>query len=154
MINRIVLVGRLTKDPDLKYTPNGVAVARFTLAVNRTFTNQNGEREADFPNIVVFRKQAENAANFLKKGSLVGVEGRIQTSSFDGQDGKRVFMTEVVADSVQFLESRKEQERRMYGQDNGVQDQPYNQQQNNRSNDQGPMWNGEPLTVPDDDLPF
>ena len=144
----------MTKDPELKYTPNGVAVARFTVAVNRTFTNQNGEREADFPNIVVFRKQAENVANFTKKGSLVGIEGRIQTSAFDGQDGKRVFMTEVVANSVQFLESRAEQERRMYGQDNGVQDQPSQQQQNARSGNQGPEWNGEQLTVPDDDLPF
>lgn len=106
MINRVVLVGRLTKDPELKYTQTGVAVTRFTLAVNRTFSSQSGEREADFVNCVTWRKQAENTANFLKKGSLTGIEGRIQTSSFDGQDGKRVFMTEVVADSVQFLEPR------------------------------------------------
>src|SRR3954453_20178375 len=106
MINRVVLVGRLTKDPELRYTPSGIAVARFTLAVNRKFSNQQGEREADFINCVVWRKQAENTANFLRKGSLAGVEGRIQTGSFDGQDGKRVFMTEVVADSVQFLEPR------------------------------------------------
>lgn len=106
MINRVVLVGRLTKEPELKYTQTGVAVCRFTLAVNRTFSSQSGEREADFINCVTWRKQAENTANFLKKGSLAGIEGRIQTSSFDGQDGKRVFMTEVVADSVQFLEPR------------------------------------------------
>src|SRR4029078_4404867 len=99
MINRVILVGRLTKDPDLKYTQGGVAVCRFTLAVNRTFSNQQGDREADFINCVTWRKQAENTANYLKKGSLTGIEGRIQTSSFDGQDGKRVFMTEVVADS-------------------------------------------------------
>lgn len=106
MINRVVLVGRLTKDPELKYTQSGIAVTRFTLAVNRTFTNQQGQREADFINCVTWRKQAENTANFLRKGSLTGIEGRIQTSSFDGKDGNRVFMTEVVADSVQFLEPR------------------------------------------------
>lgn len=106
MINRVVLVGRLTKDPELRYTPNGVAVARFTLAVNRTFSNQQGEKQADFINCVVWRKQAENTANFLHKGSLAGIEGRIQTGSFEGQDGKRVYTTEVVADSVQFLEPR------------------------------------------------
>lgn len=106
MINRVVLVGRLTKDPDLRYTPSGAAVARFTLAVNRTFTNGQGEKEADFINCTVWRKQAENTANFLKKGSLAGVEGRIQTGSYEGQDGKRVYTTEVVADSVQFLEPK------------------------------------------------
>ncbi len=106
MINRVVLVGRLTKDPELKYTPAGVAVATFTLAVNRTFSNQQGEREADFINCVVWRKPAENTANFLKKGSLAGVEGRLQTRNYEGQDGKRVYVTEVVADSVQFLEPR------------------------------------------------
>ena len=106
MINNVVLVGRLTKDPELKYTQGGVAVTRFTLAVNRPFTNQQGQREADFVNCVTWRKQAENTANFLRKGSLTGIEGRIQTSNFDGKDGNRVFMTEVVADSVQFLEPR------------------------------------------------
>ena len=106
MINNVVLVGRMTKDPELKYTQGGVAVTRFTLAVNRPFTNQQGQREADFVNCVTWRKQAENTANFLRKGSLTGIEGRIQTSNFEGKDGNRVFMTEVVADSVQFLEPR------------------------------------------------
>lgn len=106
MINRVVLVGRLTKDPELRYTPSGVAVARFTVAVNRTFSNQQGEKQADFINCVVWRKQAENTANFLRKGSLAGIEGRIQTGSYEGQDGKRVYTTEVIADSVQFLEPR------------------------------------------------
>lgn len=109
MINRVVLVGRLTKDPELRYTPSGIATARFTLAVNRTFTNQQGEKEADFINCLVWRKQAENAANYLSKGSLAGVEGRIQTGSYEGQDGKRVYTTDVVADSVQFLEPRNGQ---------------------------------------------
>lgn len=106
MINRVVLVGRLTKDPELRYTPNGLPVARFTIAVNRTFSNQQGEREADFISCVAWRKQAENLANFTRKGSLLGVDGRIQTGSYEGQDGKRVYTTEVVADSVQFLEPR------------------------------------------------
>ncbi len=106
MINRTVLVGRLTKDPELRYTPSGVAVTRFTLAVNRTFNNAAGEKEADFINIIVWRKPAENVANFLKKGSLAGVDGRIQTGSYEGTDGKRVYTTEVVADSVQFLEPK------------------------------------------------
>jgi len=106
MLNRVVLVGRLTRDPELRYTPNGVAVAQFTLAVNRPFTNQQGEREADFINCVVWRRQAENVANYLKKGSLAGVDGRLQTRSYDGQDGRRVYVTEVVAESVQFLEPK------------------------------------------------
>lgn len=106
MINRVVLVGRLTRDPELRYTPSGVPVSSFTLAVNRTFTNQQGEREADFINCVVWRKTAENVANYLRKGSLVGVEGRIQTRSYENQEGRKVYVTEVVADSVQFLEPK------------------------------------------------
>lgn len=84
MINRIVLVGRLTKDPELRYTPNEIASCRFTVAVNRTFQNQQGEREADFISCKAWRKQAENLANFMKKGSLIGLEGRIQTGSYEG----------------------------------------------------------------------
>lgn len=104
MINRVVLVGRLTKDPELRYTPSGIPMARFTLAVNRTF----GEREADFIGCLAWRKQAENLANFMKKGSLIGVEGRIQTGSFEGQDGKRVYTTDIVADAIQFLEVKRD----------------------------------------------
>lgn len=106
MINRTILVGRLVADPELRYSQTGIPVCRFRLAVNRPFANQNGEREADFINCVAWRKQAENLANYMRKGSLVGIDGRIQTSSFEGSDGKRVFMTEVVADSIQFLESK------------------------------------------------
>src|SRR5690606_8502392 len=140
MMNRTVLVGRLTKDPDLRYTPSGVAVATFTLAVNRTFTNQQGEREADFINCVVWRKPAENAANYFKKGSLAGVDGRIQTRSFEGQDGKRVYITEVVAESVQFLEPKK---------DNNQQN---NYQSNNQSN-ADPFDRGQSIDISDDSLP-
>jgi single-strand DNA-binding protein len=142
MLNRVVLVGRLTKDPDLRYTPNGVPVATFTLAVNRPFSNQSGEKEADFINCVVWRKPAENAANFLKKGSLAGVDGRLQTRSYDGQDGKKVYVTEVVADSVQFLDSKpsgekKEQKQQRYTADPG---DPF-------------QGNGQ-ININDDDLPF
>lgn len=106
MLNRVVLVGRLTKDPEFRTTPNGVSVATFTLAVNRTFTNAQGEREADFINCVTFRKQADNVNNYLSKGSLAGVDGRLQSRSYENQEGRRVFVTEVVCDSVQFLEPK------------------------------------------------
>lgn len=106
MLNRTVLVGRLTKDPELRSTPNGVNVGTFTLAVNRTFTNAQGEREADFINVVVFKKQAENVEKYLSKGSLAGVDGRLQTRNYENKDGQRVYVTEVVADSVQFLEPK------------------------------------------------
>jgi single-strand DNA-binding protein len=109
MINRVVLVGRLTRDPELRYTTNNIANLRFTVAVNRQFSNQNGERQADFISCVAWRAQAENMARFLKKGSLVGVEGRIETGSYQGQDGQMRYTTDVIADSVQFLEPRSAQ---------------------------------------------
>ncbi|SEO41034.1 single-strand binding protein [Amphibacillus marinus] len=162
MLNRVVLVGRLTKDPDLRYTANGVAVANFTIAVNRPFSNQQGDREADFINCVIWRKPAENLANYMNKGSLIGVDGRIQTRSFDGQDGKRVYVTEVVADSVQFLESRNSSNgstSRNSGQGSGSyqSEQHQNQQQAPIQQDQqsgGPNHNLEPIDISDDDLPF
>ena len=107
MINRVTLVGRLTKDPN--FTENQVSVANFTVAVNRTFKNKNGEQEADFINVVTFRKQAENVNNYLSKGSLVGIDGRIQTRNYENKEGQRIFVTEVVADSVQFLEPKSQQ---------------------------------------------
>ncbi len=139
-MNRVVLVGRLTKDPDLRYTPSGVPVATFTLAVNRTFTNQQGEKEADFINCVIWRRPAENAANYLKKGSLAGVDGRIQTRSYEGQDDKRVYITEVVAESVQFLDTRNRNQPNQ-------QSQPHNQGFTN----EGHFANTRPY---DDNLPF
>lgn len=105
-MNKVFLIGRLTKDPELRYTSSNIATASFTVAVNRTFTNQNGEREADFINIVVWRKQAENVKNYLNKGSQVAIDGRIQTRTYDGQDGQRRYVTEVVADNVQFLDTK------------------------------------------------
>ncbi len=161
MINRVVLVGRLTKDPDLRYTPAGVAVATFTLAVNRTFSNQQGDREADFINCVIWRKPAENVANFLKKGSLAGVEGRIQTRSYDGQDGKKVYVTEVVADSVQFLEPRNASNNQGGSFGMNQQNQGVNAGNPFEAPSQKPSFNDDPfggtsktIDITDDDLPF
>lgn len=103
MLNRIVLIGRLTRDPELRFTPNGKAVCSFTLAVDRPFTNQEGNREADFINIVVWNKQGENCAQYLAKGRLAAVDGRLQIRSYEGNDGQRRYVTEVIADSVRFL---------------------------------------------------
>src|SRR5690606_20661485 len=106
-MNTVNLIGRLTKDPELKYTPSGMAICKFTVAVNRDFTNQSGEREADFINCTAFKKTAENLSNYQTKGSQIGVVGRIQTGSFEGQDGKRVFTTDVIVDRVEFLGSKQ-----------------------------------------------
>lgn len=103
MINRVILVGRLTRDPELRYTPSGVAVTTFTLAVDKQFKNAQGEREADFISVVAWRQTAELCAQYLKKGSQTGVDGRLQTRSYDNKEGKRVYVTEVVAENVQFL---------------------------------------------------
>ncbi|WP_078414504.1 single-stranded DNA-binding protein [Priestia abyssalis] len=168
MMNRVILVGRLTKDPELRYTPNGVAVATFTLAVNRAFTNQQGEREADFINCVVWRRPAENVANFLKKGSLAGVDGRIQTRNYEGQDGRRVYVTEVLAESVQFLEPKGSGGGDFGGQGGFAggsgQGFPFGQGQDQNRNpkssgytrvDDDPFANsGETIDISDDDLPF
>ncbi|MEX6170645.1 single-stranded DNA-binding protein [Staphylococcus haemolyticus] len=142
MINRVILVGRLTKDPEFRTTQSGVNVATFTLAVNRTFTNAQGEREADFINIVVFRKQADNVNNYLKKGNLAGVDGRIQSRSYENKEGQRVFVTEVVADSVQFLEPKNN------NQQNG---QPQ-QQRGQAPAGNNPFDNG--TDIDNSDLPF
>ena len=104
-MNKVFLIGRLTRDPELRYTDSNVPVATFSIAVNRNFTNQAGEREADFINIIVWRKQAENVKNYIKKGSQVAIDGRIQTRNYE-KDGQRRYVTEVVADNVQFLDSK------------------------------------------------
>ncbi|MBC1231525.1 single-stranded DNA-binding protein [Listeria booriae] len=151
MMNRVVLVGRLTKDPELRYTPAGVAVATFTLAVNRNFTNQAGEREADFINCVIWRKPAENVANYLKKGSLAGVDGKVQTRNYEGQDGKRIYVTEVLAESVQFLEPRNAN-----NQSNTVSQGDYQAGMNNQQQPASTaiIDDGKPIDISDDDLPF
>lgn len=111
-MNKVMLIGRLTAKPELKYTGSNLPFARFSVAVNRTFSNAQGQRETDFINVVVWRKQAENVCNFLDKGSLVSVEGRIQTGSYDDKDGNKRYTMEVVADSVQFLESKSQSQNR------------------------------------------
>ncbi|EZM81580.1 single-stranded DNA-binding protein [Streptococcus pyogenes] len=141
MINNIVLVGRMTKDAELRYTASQVAVATFTLAVNRRFKEQNGEREADFINCVIWRQSAENLANWAKKGALIVVTGRIQTRNYENQQEQRVYVTEVVAESFQMLESRNSQQQS--GQDNSS--------QNDNSQ---PFGNSNPMDISDDDLPF
>lgn len=139
MINNVVLVGRLTKDPDLRYTTSGTGVATFTLAVNRNFTSADGTREADFINCVIWRKPAETLANFAKKGVLIGVTGRIQTRSYDNQQGQKVYVTEVVADNFQLLESKKADNTR--------------NRQNVNSATADPFSNTS-IDISDDDLPF
>ena len=105
-MNKVFLIGRLVRDPELRYTSSNIPVATFSLAVNRNFTNQNGEREADFINIVVWRKQAENCKNYINQGSQVAIDGRLQTRSYDDQNGQKRYVTEVVADNVQFLDTK------------------------------------------------
>ncbi|MFS9315471.1 single-stranded DNA-binding protein [Streptococcus infantis] len=138
MINNVTLVGRLTRDPELRYTTSDVAVATFNLAVNRNFKGANGEREADFINCMIWRKQAELFADWCKKGNLVGITGRIQTRSYENQQSQRVYVTEVVADTFQPLEKRDNSE--------------------NQSNieEQMPASFGatNPLDISDDDMPF
>ena len=123
MTNRVVLIGRLTKDPDLKHSESNLPILRFTIAVNRTFTDQNGQKQADFINCVAFRKQAENMARFLGRGSQIAVEGRIQTRNYQGKDGNTVYVTKVVAESVQFLESKNSPHSR---QNNGFDSMSFN----------------------------
>lgn len=109
-MNKVILVGNLTKDPELTTTTNGISVCRFTLAVQRRYANENGERDADFINIVVWRAQGENCYKYLKKGSKAGVAGSIQTRTYDAQDGTKRYATEVVAEEVEFLASKQGQE--------------------------------------------
>lgn len=181
MINNVVLVGRLTKDAELRYTQSNIAVATFTLAVNRPFKNDAGEREADFINCVIWRQSAENLANWAKKGSLIGVTGAIQTRNYDNQQGQRVYVTEVIASNFQMLESRNNQQNNQGYQDNyggyqqqGRSNQGNNFQNGNSSGQQGSFFEGNttnpvpdftrdnnpfgsssnPLDISDDDLPF
>ena len=178
MINNVVLVGRLTRDPDLRFTPSGVATANFTLAVDRNFTNQQGQRDADFINCVVWRKAAENFANYTHNGSLVGIEGRIQTRNYENQQGQRVYVTEVVVSNFSFLESKAQADayRQQNGggqgyapQGQGYQANPYgtpaaNQAQpggftNNNTSEAQPSAdpfadNGDTIDIADNDLPF
>ncbi|KGL46353.1 single-stranded DNA-binding protein [Listeriaceae bacterium FSL A5-0209] len=170
MMNMVGLEGRLTKDPEMRYTPSGVAVATFTLAVNRSFTNEQGEREADFIQCVAWRKQAELVADSLKKGSLVGIQARIQTRYYDGADGKRVYVTEVVVEKVHFLEARNargnahpapsdDQAPPSYGRNQEPSRQPTPSgaaasTAAHASSYQGHTDADQPIDISDDDLPF
>ena len=134
-MNRVMLVGRLTTKPELRYTGSNLPYSRFSVAVNRTFSNAQGQREADFINIVVWRKQAENVCNFLNKGSLVSIEGRLQTGSYDDKDGNKRYTMDVVADSVQFLESRAQSQSRAQSMSgNDSEPSPYDYQNNDYAN--------------------
>src|SRR5699024_956551 len=140
-LNRVVLTGRLTRDPDLKYTQNGVAVANGNIACNRPFKNQQGENEADFINFVVWKKAAENLANYMKKGSQIGIDGRLQTRTYENNNGQTVYRNEVVDDSVQFLESR------------GSNQQQSQQTQQPQQNQQNQTFEQAGVEI-SDDLPF
>ena len=156
MINNVVVVGRLTRAVDLRYTSNGTAYASFTLATDRDFKNQNGEKETDFINCVMWRKPAENLANYTKKGSLIGVEGRIQTRNYENEQGQRVYVTEVLAERFHFLESSKTTNNDVLSNE-GTNTLGFNKNQNSSGN----FANSDPFTsggdvfnVNDDDLPF
>lgn len=163
MINNTVIVGRLTKDADLRYTGSGIAVASCTVAVERAFTNGQGERETDFINVVAWRKTAEVISNFTSKGSLVGITGRIQTRNYTNNEGRKVYITEVVCENFQMLEPKSVTEKRK--QDNQSSSSKSNQQNYSASNqsnknDDYPRYedamndNNETIDISDDDLPF
>lgn len=163
MLNRVILIGRLTKDPELRYTPAGVAVTQFTLAVDRPFTNsQSKEREADFINIVTWRQLAETCANYLRKGRLTAVEGRIQVRNYDNSEGKRVYVTEVIADNVRFLESNSSGGNREEGAGSSNANASYGGKSGGGGNRGGEsreqqdpfIDDGKPIDISDDDLPF
>lgn len=146
-MNRVVLVGRITKDPDLRYTSSQIAVVSFTIAVNRTYQKQNGEREADFINCVVWRTQAENLAKFVKKGQLIGVDGRIQTRTYE-QDGQTRYVTEVLCDQITFLEpksSSNSNSNNEFNKNNDVKNEP----------EEDDFYKStEKLNISEEDLPF
>lgn len=149
MLNRVVLIGRPVKDPELRYTPTGTAITQFILAVDRPFTNSEGEREADFIPVQTWRGLAETVASFLKKGKLVAVEGRIQVRHYDNSEGKRVYVTEIVADNVRFLDKKESTEA-------GKQNRQESRERGRQSErDQDPFHDdGKPIDISDDDLPF
>lgn len=167
MLNRAILTGRLTRDPELRYTTSGTAVVQATIAVDRQFKNQQGEREADFINLVIWRKAAENFANFTHKGSLIGIDGRIQTRTYENKQGQRVYVTEINVDSFSLLEPRQDnnqQSNNNYSSqapsNNARNATPNSPQQNqnarsNYGNQNNDFGNGEQsIDLADDELPF
>ena len=161
MINNVTLTGRLTRDPELRYTPSNKAVATATIAVDRSRKDEKGERQADFINLVIWNKQAEALANYVKKGHMIGVEGSIQTRNYENQQGQRVYVTEVVVRSFTFLEPRSSQNNQGQNPQQGgnfAGQQPQNnggfqQQPQNFAPDNTP-FGGNPMDSSDDDLPF
>lgn len=148
MINRAIFTGRLTKDVDLRYTKSGTAVATFNLAVKRRFKSANDETESDFIECVIWRKSAENLANLTHKGSLIGVEGRIQTRNYENKQGNRVYVTEVIVDTFSLLESKGQEK------ETGSRTQS-NTQSASKQVVNDPFANSsEPIDISDDDLPF
>jgi len=155
-MNNANLVGRLTRPVDLRYTQTGIAYGSFTLAVNRKYKNKDGEREADFINCVIWKKGAELLANYTQKGSLIGVSGPIQTRSYDNQQGQRVYVTEVLVENFDFLESRKN-DADGFSNAGNINTQNFNKNQNlggNFANNDPFTADGETFEVQDDDLPF
>lgn len=165
MINNVVLVGRLTRDPELRTTGSGTSIATLTLAVDRQFTKASGQREADFINCVIWRKAAENFCSFASKGRLVGIQGRIQTRNYDNKDGQRVYVTEVLVDNFSFLDSRNSAQNEYSGQQGGYSQQQGNKPQANWQAPQAanfglqgqrptPAGQSDTIDVSNDDLPF
>ena len=154
-MNKVFLIGRLTRDPELRYTGSNTAVATFSLAVNRNFSNQQGEREADFINIVVWRKQAENVKNYIHQGSQVAIDGRIQTGSYDAQDGTKRYTTEVVADNVQFLDTKSNREN-ISNNDNNITPSDFSSNEAPATDvENDPFADfGASISINDDELPF
>lgn len=155
-MNNANLVGRLTRPVDLRYTQTGIAYGSFTIAVNRKYKNKDGEREADFINCVIWKKGAELLANYTQKGSLIGVSGPIQTRSYDNQQGQRVYVTEVLVENFDFLESRKN-DADGFSNAGNINTQNFNKNQNlggNFENSDPFMSNGDVFNVQEDELPF
>lgn len=155
-MNKVVLVGRITKDPELKYTNNNIPVVQFTIAVNRTYQSKNGEKQADFINCVVWRQQAENFAKYMRKGSLIGIDGQIQTRNYDDANGVKRYVTEILCESIHFLESKSSGRSENFGDY-----QDMNQQYSPKPAQRAPEQQKNPFEdltsdfdISNDDLPF
>ena len=156
-MNRVILVGRITRDPELRTSPNNVSFTAFSIAVNRTAVSSNGEREADFINCVAFNKQAENLCRFIKKGGQIGVEGKLQTRRYTAQDGSNRIATEVICDAVHFLEPKTSQpQQNSYNDYSSYEPAPQRSYQEPKPQNKPSMFNDvkEQFDITDDDLPF
>lgn len=149
-MNKVILIGRLSQDPEMRTTPSGVATTTFSVAVSRNFTNQNGERETDFFRCIAWRKQAENIAKYCQKGTQVAVEGRLQNRNYEAQDGTKRYVTEVIADNVSFLGSRGDSQ----GSNSSAPSNMENDVEINETSEDPFKDFGDEVTLSDDDLPF